>query len=245
MARPLDIKTFAFTDKGGRENNEDYFGYFWENGAGCWVAADGLGGHASGEVASRFVTESVINCAGTWESFSDEAIVKAMEGVNESLIREQSVSPFYKGMKSTLVAVFVEDGTLKYIHAGDSRMYYFRQNDIYARTKDHSMSQRAVDSGEIAYEDIRFHEDRNIVLKVMGLTNLSLTGYTGTITPEPGDAFLLCTDGFWEYVHETEMTKALAAADDPRQWLMDMLSVHITRIPANNDNFTAVCCMVK
>jgi len=241
----MDIQTFACTDKGGRDHNEDYFGYYWDDPAGCWVVADGLGGHASGEIASRLVTEAVIEKSGSWTAFSDEEIVHILTDINESLISAQNALPSYKGMKSTVVAVFMENGLLKYIHAGDSRLYYFKQNYLCARTKDHSLSQKAVDSGEIDYEDIRFHEDRNIVLKVMGLKNLNLSGMTGTVMPEPGDAFLLCTDGFWEYIYEAEMTRELSKADDPRQWLMGMLELRQARAPANNDNFTAVCCMVK
>lgn len=245
MDNALDIKTYAYTDKGGRERNEDYYGYYWEAGAGCWVVADGLGGHSGGEVASRFVTEALIERSGIWTSFSDDEIIRIVIDINDALLASQLSAPENKGMKTTLAAVFAENGVMKFIHAGDSRLYYFRNNRIIICSKDHSMSQRAVDAGEIRFEDIRFHEERNIVLKVMGLENLNLTGMVGTIRPEPGDAFLLCSDGFWEYVVEDEMISELSKAAEPYEWLMGMLNAHRGKTPANNDNYTAVCSMVS
>ena len=244
MINAIDIKTYAFTDKGGRELNEDYYGYYWEAGSGCWVVADGLGGHSGGEVASRFVTESVINKSGAWNTFSDDEIIGMLSGINEDLLASQAAQPENKGMKSTVAAVFAENGVIKFIHAGDTRFYYFRDNRIIICSKDHSMSQKAVDAGEIRYEDIRFHEERNIVLKVMGLENLNLAGLAGTIIPEPGDAFLLCSDGFWEYVVEGEMEGELAEAAGPYEWLSGMLKIHRGKTPANNDNYTALCGIV-
>lgn len=240
----MDIQTFACTSKGGRDYNEDYYGYYWAEGGGCWVVADGLGGHAGGEAASRFVTEAVINSAGRWLSFADEELIALLQETNQSLVRAQGETPAHKGMKTTVVAVFVEKGILKHIHVGDSRFYYFHANRIVTLTRDHSISRQAADLGEIDEADIRFHEDRNVVLKVMGMTHLNLAGTVGTITPEPGDAFLLCSDGFWEYVYETEMIDALARADGPERWLEGMVARLQERVPDGHDNFTAVCCMV-
>jgi len=241
----MDIRTFAFTDKGGREHNEDFFGYYHDSGAGCWVVADGLGGHAGGEVASRYVTEALIEKSGSWETFSDAEIIRILTNINGSLLALQASDTENKGMKTTAAAVFLEGGVIKHIHAGDSRLYYFRGNRILQCTKDHSMSQRAVDAGEIEYADIRFHEERNIVLKVMGLENLNLTGTTGTIDPVPGDAFLLCTDGFWEYVYEDEMVAGLVRSGEPEGWMEAMLKVHRSRATGENDNYTAICCMAS
>ena len=240
----LDIRTYAYTGKGGRRNNEDYYGYYWEGDAGCWAVADGLGGHSSGEVASRFVTEAVIGKAGAWPSFSDEAVISMVEGINESLLREQSLSPAYKGMKSTIVAVFAENGVLKHIHAGDSRFYYFRGGSIHARTKDHSLSQKAVDSGEIDYEDIRFHEDRNIVLKVLGIANLNLAGMAGTIIPEPGDAFLLCTDGLCGIMSDNDIENILMNNTGDIKQSLNVLLSESEKI-GWQDNVTIALCLIE
>ena len=239
------FSTSATTDKGGRGHNEDYYGYFTEEALACWVVADGLGGHMGGEVASRFVTEAVVEKTGGWPEFSDAAITDIMKKINGDLLSAQNEDVSNRGMKTTVVAVFYENGTLKYFHTGDSRFYYFKNGAISARTKDHSLSQMAVDSGEITYEEIRFHEDRNVVLRVIGLENYNPEGLVGTISPAPGDAFLLCTDGFWEYVYENEMEGELALAGSPDEWLASMLARHGARTPKDNDNFTAVCCFVK
>ena len=240
----MDILTYAWTDKGGREQNEDYYGYCYADDNGVWVITDGLGGHSYGEIASRFITEAMITQAGKLREFTEESLIHISLEANRMLLAEQAAHPELKGMKTTLVAVFVRNRLMKVIHAGDSRLYYFKQGSISFCTKDHSLSRLAADAGEITYEDIRFHEDRNIVLKVMGLENLNLKNTVDSITIAPGDAFLLCTDGFWEYVLEKEMVEDLSKAASPQDWYERMRERLLSRVPADNDNFTAICSFI-
>ena len=240
----MDILTYAWTDIGGREYNEDYYGYWHADGNGVWVVADGLGGHAYGEVASRLVTETVVTLAGELNELTDESVIGLSLEANRRLLAEQAAYPELRGMKTTLVAVFTRNGCMKAIHAGDSRFYYFARGIFAFCTKDHSMTRHAMDAGEITFEDMRFHEDRNVVLKVLGLENLNLNNAVDSLTPAPGDAFLLCTDGFWEYVLEREMEEDLSMSASPREWYERMRGRLLSRVPANNDNYTAVCCYI-
>lgn len=240
----MNILTGAWTDKGGREHNEDYYGYSCAGGSGVWVIADGLGGHAYGEVASRLVTEAMVTQAEDMREFTDESLIMLALEANQRLLCEQAAHAAFKGMKSTLVAAYLKDGMLKVIHAGDSRFYYFRGGSLVFCTKDHSMAQLTVDEGELSFEGIRGSEDRNIVLKVMGLENLNLNNAVDSIVPAPGDAFLLCTDGFWEYVYEKEMVEALSSSDAPSGWYERMSEKLLGRAPQNHDNFSAICCFI-
>ena len=240
----MDIITYAWTAQGGREHNEDYFGYYYADGKGVWVVTDGLGGHSYGEIASRLITEAIITQADELRELTDESLIRISLEANRRLLAEQEVHPALKDMKTTLVAAFVRNGLMKIIHTGDSRFYYFNKGNLSFCTKDHSLSRFAVDSGEISFEDIRYHEDRNIVLKVMGLENLNLKNTVDSIEIAPGDAFLLCTDGFWEYVLENEMAEDLSKAANPQIWYERMRDRLLSRAPANNDNFTAICSFI-
>ena len=149
-------------------------------------------------------------------------------------------------MASTVVAAFVKDGRFNYLNVGDSRLYYFRKNKLLFRSKDHSITQMCVDMGEITEKQMRFHEDRNKLTKALGLdSTIKIKNVFDEIELSAGDAYLLCSDGFWEYVLEKDMEKALKNADTPQQWLDDMLKKLRKRSPENCDNRSAVCVMVK
>ena len=133
------------------------------------------------------------------------------------------------------------------MHIGDSRLYHFRDGKLLKQTTDHSVSQMAVFMGEITTHEIRFHEDRNKVLRALGSNSAKAEISEETELEEGRDAFLLCTDGFWEYVYEQEMEQALSQADSPKDWIRRMQKILQTRVPADNDNFTAaaVICAGK
>ena len=142
-------------------------------------------------------------------------------------------------MKTTLVFLAIEKGQARWMHVGDSRLYHFHAGTIANQTMDHSVSQMAVLMGEITPHQIRFHEDRNRVLRALGGESAK-PDLSSAISREEGkEAFLLCTDGFWEYVYESEMEQTLGQSKDPQQWLDKMLTILHSRTPADNDNFTA------
>ena len=142
-------------------------------------------------------------------------------------------------MRSTVVAMALDDLGAAHAHAGDSRFYHFHNGRLVYQTLDHSASQLAVIMEEITPEQIRFHEDRNRVLRCLGQDG-SIQPTAAGFTLEPGThAFLLCTDGFWEFVLEQEMEADLSAAADPEDWLRRMQQRLQERIPPNNDNNSA------
>ena len=240
----MEISAFAYSSKGRRENNEDAFGF--SNEDRVWVVADGLGGHTSGEIASNIAVSYVLQAAKGNRGFTDSMIVEIILGANERLADDQRANPAHKGMRTTIVAAFASDNKLRYIHVGDSRFYYFKNGKVFTQTKDHSVSQMAVQMGEITTGQIRFHEDRNKLLKVLGDDgDLKLRAADGEITMENGDAFLLCTDGFWELILEPEMEIDLLKAYTPRVWINTMITRVLTRLTDKSDNFTALCGFIS
>ncbi|MBQ7543228.1 MAG: serine/threonine-protein phosphatase [Clostridia bacterium] len=239
----MTFQTYAYTSPGGRTNNEDMY----LCSEGLWTLADGLGGHDCGEVASR----EAVYCTDTlWKQRgcpTDEAsLLRILSDVNKYILRLQKEEPARASMRSTLVFVVTDGRTLRYAHVGDSRFYLFRGNKLAAQSEDHSVCAAVARLGEIRYEDIRFNEDRNKLLKVIGNEeDLKIQSLPPALPLQPGDAFLLCTDGFWEYVYEQEMEIDLSKSESAEEWLTYMTKRLLLRTRnKNNDNFTAICVRV-
>ena len=198
------MDVWGMTFIGGRPVNEDSI--FFDKQAGKLVAvvADGLGGCEDGEIASKKVVDIFRNSMPVTEKEILECIFQA----NACLFKEQKRSS--RGMKSTIVALGVNEGQICYGHVGDSRLYYFCDRTLEFRSLDHSVTQLAVLSGEIQEEAMRFHEDRNKLLRALGAADTVKPSVEKFDNLAKGrHVFLLCTDGFWEYVPENEMLNCI------------------------------------
>lgn len=223
------IDSYNYTNKGKYPVNEDSFFC----GGSIYAVADGLGGHGGGDTASvcavRYISENYR---------SAQEITELISGANNA------VRGLDNGSRSTVAAAFVEDGKFHYINVGDSRVYFFRNGKLLCRTKDHSVCQAAVDAGTMTEDEIRGHEDRSRLLKVLGENETLKLPRCEPITLCDGDAFLICSDGFWEFVYETEMEVDLLKSDSAKRWGDHMLRRHLKRSHCGDDNFTLVCGIV-
>lgn len=241
----MKFLTAAYSNSGGRGNNEDCADYFTADDGSCgaWLVADGLGGHKDGEVASRIAIETGIQMFHDNSDIDASNITDIFNAANNKILTSQEN---HFGMKTTLVGLFAKGGEAVWAHVGDTRLYYFSDYQLKFQTKDHSVSQIAVNMGEITLEEIRGHADRSKLLRALGdREDIKSEIAKRTISLRPGDAFLMCTDGFWEYVYETEMQIDLAKAATPDQWLMLMAARLYNRAPENNDNNTAVAVFIR
>ena len=232
---PMIIDSANYTCPGGHEVNEDSF--LCRSDRGIFIVADGLGGHSDGEIASRAAIDYFEqSCRG---GYTNEQISALLEGANAQVLQ------YGEGGKTTVAAAFIENGNFIYANVGDSRVYIFRDGKIIAQTKDHSVCQASVDMGMMRPEDIRGSEDRSRLLKVLGGEDtLSIKKFYSPIRLQQGDAFLICSDGFWDYVYETEMEADLLKSDSADVWLKYMLKRHILRAQNKGDNYTAICGIV-
>lgn len=231
----MNMKTAWISNRGGKEINDDTVSVWQENGTYLFVG-DGLGGYAGGQQASQAAAKALLQAARDGSVLSEESLREAAVLANEAVRRLQQDSG--GNMKTTLVFLAIEDKTARWMHIGDSRLYYFHDGVLRMQTMDHSVSQMAVLMGDITLQQIRFHEDRNRVLRALGAENAKPDVST-QLQLQKGDAFLLCTDGFWEYVYEQEMESALKAAKTPQEWLERMEQLLKARIPKDTDNYTA------
>lgn len=215
--------TAELSTSGGWKENQDACGFITKPPFYCWVVADGLGGHRGGEIASRLAVEAVLKTFEDTPEVSAMVLKQCMEAAQTSILSRQEIGVKLKSMRTTLVILVAGPEGAMWSHAGDSRLYHFSAGRIIFQTMDHSVPQAMVNAKEIKAEEVRSHDDRNRLLQTLG----NKGGLKPTVEKiihivKPGDAFLLCTDGFWEYVLEMEMAIDLACSANPQAWLERM-----------------------
>jgi len=242
--------TASISSRHKRARNEDYSGSCSNGDMGCWVVADGLGGHFGGDIASSLAVESILSAFQADRECSPATLFKYMELAHHAILARQVAEPELSDMRTTVVLLVADTFGAIWGHAGDSRLYHFRQGRIISQTKDHSVPQALVNAGDLKAEEIRFHEDRHRLLRALGQDG----DFRPTILQErhpikDGDAFLLCTDGFWEFVLEAEMEDTLAKGANPQGWLdlMEQKLLSRTNRDAGKeyDNYTTMAIFVQ
>lgn len=241
------VRYASLTNQGGRELNEDSIGVAECRGRMCFVVADGLGGHDRGEVASRAAVDSVLADFSRRGSTDADALAEYFEAAQRKLLEMQGKRAGSGGMLTTLNVLCVSEEGITGGHVGDTRTYYFHRGKMISRTIDHSVPQMLAAAGEIKESEIRGHVDRNRLLRAMG-TNWSSPAYviSKTVMPDRGQAFLLCTDGFWELILEKQMMSALKKSGSPEEWLHVMENI-VQKNGKNQDmdNYSAIAVWVN
>ena len=230
---------------GSRPVNEDSCAVQGGSFLTGFFLCDGLGGHGMGDQASQLVirslTEDIMNAADP-----DSFIPAAFENAQAKLLQEQKRLRAEQKMKTTATAVVSDGKKVSIGHIGDSRIYLWKRGKIRKRTLDHSVTQMMVLSHEIRDEEIRNHPDRSLLLRVMG-TEWDEPKYEVMKPQRFGkyDAFLLCSDGFWELITEKEMEQCMKESSDTADWLGRMISLVFQNGAGKNmDNNTAIAVKI-
>ncbi|UYN83065.1 MAG: serine/threonine-protein phosphatase [Microcella sp.] len=195
-----------------RANNQDS-GYAGEH---LFVVADGMGGHAGGDVASAMTLQSIADMDRPFESADEaaRALSSALLDANQELAEAVFEHPELTGMGTT-VSGFVRVGhRLAIVHIGDSRIYRWRAGRLTQITKDHTFVQRLVDSGRISAEEAAVHPRRSVLMRVLGDVDLTPEIDSEIVDTEPGDRWLLCSDGLSGFVSEDRIAELLAEHAD-------------------------------
>jgi serine/threonine protein phosphatase PrpC len=235
------FETCQVSDRGGREVNQDYCGNLQVGDSFCWALADGLGGHQGGELAARTAVEAVLDSFQRHPELSAVALHCHLLAAQSAVLNLQLETPAMADMRTTLVVLISDSRHALWAHIGDSRLYHFREGRLLHRTKDHSVPQMLADSGDITPDQIRYHPDRNRLLRTIGEhAPIRPASVDGKVLLKPGDALLLCSDGFWEYVLEAEMEDDLKRAATPAEWIAKTTERLLARAPLEHDNYSAV-----
>jgi len=243
--RKLNFRSVALTEIGDRQSNQDAQASARQGGLACFVVSDGAGGHAGGEIASNLVVKAVIDSFLQELSFGvralqfyvSQAIARVAQGKNTDLNLSD--------MSATVAAVLIDNDNrcALWAHLGDTRIYLFRNKRTHWITRDHSLVQQFVDAGYCPREALRTHPQRSVLYAAVGTDGDTSPEMTRDAIPlQEGDAFLLCTDGFWEWITESEMERSLAAALSVDDWLRQMRQIvenNGNKSPKFRDNYTA------
>lgn len=236
--------SFIYTSQGGRAYNEDSAGSRQEGPDGIFVVADGLGGHQFGEVASACVKDALLEGWHPGEADRPEWIRRQIEEANRKVL---AIAQERKSvLKSTVVALAIEGERAVWANVGDSRLYYLHGGRIERITEDHSVAYKKYKAGEIRREQIGQDEDQSCLLRAVGSQDRYEPDVCICDAPlEAGDAFLLCTDGVWEYLKDEEILIDLLKAETAEEWAELLLLRVMGRIGEDNDNLTLLTLMLK
>jgi len=241
----LKVQSFGQTDTGlKRSNNEDSF--LCHPDLALWAVADGMGGAASGEVASRIFVDTAFEVFSGIEATAakeDSLIVQEIFRIaNERIFLSAKNNRQYHGMGCTaeLLAFSGEDYLVG--HVGDSRTYLFRDGDLKQLTRDHSLVQDQLDRGLITVEEAKNHALRNVILRAVGVEEALAVDFIrgGSF---PGDFFLLCSDGLFTMVADSTIRDVLSLPLSLSQ-KTEKLIQH-AKSAGGYDNITVVLCEVK
>jgi serine/threonine protein phosphatase PrpC len=195
-----------------RSNNQDS-GYA---GHTLFLVADGMGGHAGGDVASAIATKRIIEADKVYASAQDAefALQAALIAANSQLAETVFEHAELTGMGTTVSALVVLDDQVAIAHIGDSRIYLFRDGELSQITTDHTFVQRLVDSGRITEAEAMVHPRRSVLMRVLGDVESSPEIDTSILATRAGDRWLICSDGLSGVVSNTGIANALRSPLD-------------------------------
>jgi serine/threonine protein phosphatase PrpC len=234
----MEIEVGNRTDVGRkRTHNEDYFGYFKASGEILAIVADGMGGHASGEIASRMAVDIINEIYSKERADKDglEALESAFQVANFTILQKSFEQEGLNGMGTTATALVLEDDQALVGHMGDSRAYLFRDSTVTQLTKDHSLVERMVDQGLLNREEATHHPQRNVIYKTLGVNMDGEVDLLGPIPIRVGDIFLLCSDGLTNLVTDQELLE-IVAKESPQKACETLIQLANQR--GGHDNIT-------
>jgi protein phosphatase len=253
------VVAFGLTDVGRkRKHNED--AYALDVTEGLFIVADGMGGHAAGEVAAKITVETIGEFIAatrqkeeaTWPfrydhqlQFNSKRLAIAIEKANERVMAAVAAQPWLKGMGTTVVAGLMNEKTLSLAHVGDSRAYLYRDGALSRLTDDHSWVHEQVTAGILTEEEAKSHPLKNVVTRALG-GGPSVSPDLKELTFEPGDEFIFCSDGLTtmlsdEDIHELaeeeavpqELCRKLVDTANERGGV-DNITVVVVRLPESS-----------
>ncbi len=231
----------ALSDRGcKRPSNEDAFAYSIEHGV--YVVCDGMGGAAAGEIASSIAVDEFLRLltSRTGSSPLPELAAQAIGTANQAIFSRAQRNPKLSGMGTTLVALVVEESRVWILNVGDSRCYRLRNGHLEQESLDHSLVEEQVRAGRMTPSEALRSPFRNMITRALG-TQVEVTPDCFPLEAEPGDLFLLCSDGLTRELTDSDIQSMLSA---------DLqLQDHATRLidaaksAGGNDNIT--CLLVR
>jgi PPM family protein phosphatase len=240
VAQPFRIEVAGETNVGRKRNhNEDNFAIMPDYG--LFIVADGMGGHAAGEVASEMAVRITSSEIGSLRGLSDaeasDRVRSAIRAANDAIFERTLSEHDKRGMGTTATVLVLMKGRYLIGQVGDSRAYLLRNKELLQLTKDHSYVQEQVDAGLLTPEQARVHPYSNVITRCVGASmDVVPDIYFGTL--EQGDVLLLASDGLTGMLEDEQLTRILSADGGPQHWVDRMVTEANRR--GGLDNITAI-----
>jgi serine/threonine protein phosphatase PrpC len=240
----LEISVAVRSELGRRSSNEDQVRVRRDGPRLLAVVADGAGGHHGGaEASARAVEDLDTSLHDPSTDFSAMSLTRAIHSAHARVQGAQGAHDGLDRMHTTIVVLWVDSstGTALWSHVGDSRLYRWRSGTLDLLTCDDSVVQRMVDAGLITPQQAEVHPQKNQLIAALGIED-EVDPHTVSLPVElrEGDAFLLCSDGWWGALDDRLIVEALAEAATPEDWLASMQSRVESRAAPRQDNFSAI-----
>ena len=227
-----------------RTSNED--SYIANIQSRIFLVADGMGGHAAGEIASQIAASTIDELVSSRNSDSniEEILQAAVKEANKRVFETQKLKSEYRGMGSTLTALTFLDDHYYVAQVGDSRAYLFRDKKLQQLTRDHSLVWPLYESGILTKDDISRHPQKNLITRSIG-THSEVEADLQKGPVQEGDVFLLCSDGLTDVLSDHDILKVfIDNAHDPRE--ISELFIRAANSGGGPDNVTAVViCLIR
>ena len=222
-----------------RSLNEDTIGIHEDMKYNLFIVCDGMGGHNAGEVASALAKDTIINFIGV--NFDEQNPLLSMEHAvnqaNDEIFALSHTDSYLNGMGTTVTAALSFQGKLYVAHVGDSSLYKITHQRIKKITKDHSLVQELVDSGDLGEEDAKHHPNKNIITRAVGTKNKVIVD-TFVLDTTKEDIFVLCTDGLTDYISDEEILAIILGQEEKKKAVVELKDLAIER--GGKDNITLV-----
>ncbi|MGH7652758.1 MAG: Stp1/IreP family PP2C-type Ser/Thr phosphatase [Gemmatimonadaceae bacterium] len=242
----MHLAVAARTDVGRiRKGNEDSLHASANAYRGLFIVADGMGGHAAGEVASEMAVEIVSHDLSDLNDLdaadAHEKVARALRDANRAVFERTRTERDKLGMGSTVSALLLSETRYVVGHVGDSRIYIVRENHMQQLTKDHSLVQEQVDAGLLTPEQARRHPQSNVITRCIGMADdIDPDVFDGEA--RIGDTFLLASDGLTGMIDDRRISQLLLSRAKPER-IVDAL-IQEANMNGGNDNITAVVVRV-
>lgn len=233
--RPLIMRYAARSDVGRIRAKNDDSAYVGRHLA---IVADGMGGHAGGDVASAATVLDMLHLDhGHYDGDAGTVLADEIQTANSLLSELVHINPKLAGMGTTVTALLLAEGKLHFAHIGDSRAYRLRNGEFKQISVDHTFVQRLIDEGRLRPEEAETHPHKNVLMRVLGDVDASPELDLATLDVEPGERWLLCSDGL-NYVAGHVVERTVRETKDLRECVETL--VDLTLEAGAPDNVTVV-----
>jgi protein phosphatase len=239
--KQVELEFYQLTSTGDRENNQDYIAYIIDDSYALFVVADGLGGHQAGEKASRFFCQGLLSVAETYSKWMAQNPVETFSAWIDDAVNEMkrlfADNKLANKAHTTCAVLYIDEQFAVTAHCGDSRIYRMNPQQILWRTRDHSIPQQLLEEGLITEQDLALHPEQNKLMRSINVLKKHESEINLYPAIKKGETFILCSDGFWEYVKQQDLLQ-LAQLGSGKTDLGKLTRLLILRAQGKSDNIT-------